>query len=121
MSFEAHVGGPVTFKLLDGEVRHFQRMTPKMLIELGSYNRAMTGGGRGWLSIDQCMDLITTIEGMRWLAWRCVVQAHPEFAGDAGRERFLPLVEDFNLLSGLVNEITAMPEADPPATTEASG
>jgi len=92
-----------------------------MLVELGSYNRAMTGGGRGWLTIDQCMDLITTLEGMRWLAWRCVVAAHPEFAGDAGREKFLPLVEDFKLLTELVGQITAMPEADPPAAGEATG
>lgn len=121
MSFEAHVGGPVTAKLLDGELRHFQRMTPKMLVELGSYNRAMTGGGRGWLSIDACMDLVSTIEGMRWLAWRCVVAAHPEFAGDAGRERFYPLIEDFALLSDLVGRITALPDSDPQEPGEATG
>ena len=121
MTFEAHVGGPVAFKLLDGQLRYFERMSPKILIELGSYNRAMTGGGKGWLSIDQCMDLVTTIEGMRWLAWRCVVAAHPEFAGDAGRERFYPLVEDFALLSNLVGQITAMPESDPQQAREASG
>lgn len=121
MSFEAHVGGPVAAKLLDGELRYFERMTPKILIELGSYHRAMTGGGRGWLTIDQCMDLITTLEGMRWLAWRCAVKAQPEFAGDAGRERFMPLIEEFGLLTELVGQITAMPEADPPEAVEVTG
>jgi hypothetical protein len=118
MSFEAHVGGPVAFKLLDGQLRYFERMSPKILIELGSYNRAMTGGGKGWLSIDQCLDLITTVEGMRWLAWRCAVKAQPEFAGDAGRERFYLLIEDFHLLSSLVSHIAAMPNADPQAGAE---
>jgi hypothetical protein len=123
MALEAHVGGPVTAKLLDGSVVQLERVTPSMLVELGSFHRAMTGQGASWLTLDECMALVQTIEGMRWLAWRCAVKYQPEYQGEAGRHKFGPLVEDFHLLTSLVAELTAMPEpedgADPPEGAEA--
>lgn len=125
MSLEAYAGGPVTAKMTNGQVMQFERVTPSILVELGSYHRALTGKGQGWLTLDDCMALVTTVEGMRWLCWRCAVKYQPEYAGDAGREKFKPLLEDFNLLTGLASELTTFPEseADPtvPAPTPATG
>ena len=119
-TLEAHASGPVAAKLTDGVIYQFQRVTPTILIELGSYHRAVTAGGSRWLSLDECMLLVQTVEGMRWLAWRCAVKSHPEFAGEPGRHKFTPLLEDFGLLCDITGAITAQDDdADPPVNQEA--
>lgn len=110
-TIEAAAGQPIMARVGSGQVLQFDRISASILVQLGSYHRAVTGRGASWLTLDECMQLVQTIEGMQWLAWRCAVRMQPEFSGDAGRAKFMPLVDDFQLLTELVGAITQMPEA----------
>lgn len=118
---EAYVGKTIEVEA-NGRVFTFDRVTPRMLVELGSHARA-TGGidGKGWLTIEQCMSLAETFEGMRWLAWRAAKPHHPEFAAIERREAFYEAIDDMTLLATIVRRLCDFggdDDGNPPAATE---
>lgn len=124
VSLAAAVGSPVTAVMADGQTYTFERATPRILAELGSWYRAQSGeDGRGWTSIADAIALVRTIEGMEWLAWRCAHKHHPEVK-QAGPMAFRAATNDCALLIKLCEELTDYPdpiEGDddrPPETAE---
>lgn len=109
------VSAPVMMQLADGETYTFSRATPRIMAELGSWYRASRNGdGFEWTSIDECVRLAQTIEGMEWLAWRCACEHHPEVK-QRGHKAFRSLTNDFGVLTNLIARITDFPgEEDGP-------
>jgi hypothetical protein len=124
-SLTAAVGSPVVATMADGQTYTFERATPRILAELGSWHRAQTGGtGDGWTSITDAIELVRTIEGMEWLAYRCAHKHHPEVK-KRGPMAFRAATNDFALLTRLCEELTDYPDpqegdARPPEAAEAT-
>ena len=111
-NLSAAVSAGVVATMADGETYTFARATPRILAELGSWHRAKTGqNGFGWTTIEDCIGLVRTIEGMEWIAWRCACENHPEVR-KAGQGAFTRATNDFALLVKLCAELTDYPDPD---------
>ena len=111
-NLSAAVSAPVTATMADGQTYTFARATPRILAELGSWHRASNGqNGFGWTTIEDCIGLVRTIEGMEWIAWRCASEHHPEVK-KAGANAFRAATNDFALLVNLCGLLTDYPDPD---------
>jgi hypothetical protein len=108
----AAVGSPVIATMSDGKTYTFERATPRILAELGSWYRAQSGvAGGGWTSIEDAIKLVRTLEGMEWLAWRCACKHHADVK-QRGPMGFREATNDFSILTALANELTDYPDPE---------
>lgn len=111
ISLEAVAAPPVVATMADGVQYAFSRATPRILSELGSWWRAQTGRGqsRDWLTLQQTLDLVRSIEGMEWLAWRCAAELDPAIKS-AGPSPFRVATNDYAMLVSLAEILTDYPD-----------
>jgi len=104
--FESATSDFVVMKLGDGREYTLERCTPNILIELGMQAKAANGlNGNAWLSFEDCLKLIKTIEGMKWLTYRCACKHHPDVRRN-GPVGFEKAVSNLSILIKAVDLIT---------------